>query len=344
MGTIKAKYYENAVSLRNYSLRNFLLLRISTTDKRQSNVGYGFVCNELSGPCATNDLVRINLGNGTKTCLGPLNPAPTNYISAFEFINGILYGLDYDANHLYIVDTATLTLGLVGGVTPIGGHAWSGLAYDQTSGILYGMSAAPTCDAGTDFYTIDINNGNTVHINTTFALQCGIFLVIDGAGNAWAATLVTDEIYPMNMIFGVPSGAGVPITDGINPIDINFGQGASFDCGDDGLLYGSLFNEDLVQGEFGTLDPSTGVFSLLNTCPEWICAFSISCSDDLFEPPNIPGIPTLSQWGLFLFGLIFFTLGLVVVYNRKFVLQMLWEQLPRRASNCHLIKPDISMR
>ena len=63
-------------------------------------------------------------------------------------------------------------------------------------------------------------------------------------------------------------------------------------------------------------------------CPDWepytTClvaggsglVFSIqTCAAE--TPEEFAGIPTLSQWGLFLFGLIFFTMGFVVVYQRK---------------------------
>ena len=123
-----------------------------------------------------------------------------------------------------------------------------------------------------------------------------------------------DEIVPVDLETGTVSGAGVPITDGINPINLGLSQDASFACNDDGLLYGTLYNAGSLHAEFGSLNPATGVFTLIEQYDHQVCAFSISCFQ---VPVNIPDIPTLSQWGLFIFALVFFTLGFVVVYNRK---------------------------
>ena len=49
--------------------------------------------------------------------------------------------------------------------------------------------------------------------------------------------------------------------------------------------------------------------------------FGIDNVSILVVVADTPSIPTLSQWGLFLFGLIFFAMGLVIVYNKKLKLR-----------------------
>ena len=107
----------------------------------QTSVGYGIVCDDSQGgPCTEGDFIRINLNTGDITCLGQLNPLPSDFIAASTFVNCALYGVDFQDDLLYKIDTSTYQLEVVGPVNPVPGHKWNGLAVHPSTGKLYASS------------------------------------------------------------------------------------------------------------------------------------------------------------------------------------------------------------
>jgi hypothetical protein len=202
--------------------------------------------------------VGIDLLTGNTTPIGPISGAGPNFKAGGEIIDGVYYF--FEGPNLYSADLAT------GAATlefSIPGTSFTSLELDPTTDILYGISSI--CGSGSSLYTIDLNTNSATLVGTTNTASCVIWLAIDESGNAWVTDLVTDDIFPYSLATGQVAGAGVQIVDQFsNPIDLNFGQDAEFDCPLGGnTLYGYLLNATTFTLQYGTFNPTTGVFSLI---------------------------------------------------------------------------------
>lgn len=173
-----------------------------------------------------------------------------------DFINGdfsTLYTLDYDANMLVAIDTATGTVTPIGSSFPTGAHSWTGAAGDPTSGQLYGAS----CDiTQTGIYTIDVNTGTATLIGTTSDAPCLIGIAINAAGEMYGFDIVTDSLYRVDKTNGTATMIGSL------GFDANFSQGMDFDE-DSGTLYLAAYNNGTASGELRVADTTTGNTTLV---------------------------------------------------------------------------------
>lgn len=194
----------------------------------------------------TNDPANLNVIGST----GP------DLLPGGDFINGDfskMYVLDYDANQLITVDTASAAITVIGSSVPTGAHSWTGVAGDPTDGTLY----AASCDiTQTAIYTLDTNTGTASLIGTTATAPCLIGIAIDASGQMYGYDIVTDSLY------SVDKTTGAATTIGSLGFDANFSQGMDFDEGT-GILYLAAYNNSSGSGELRVADTATGNTTLV---------------------------------------------------------------------------------
>ncbi len=270
---------------------------------------WGFTCGGVNPTLPQGNFYEFDLSNGSSTLLGARDGCFDNTIFAGEWINNVFYVINNIDKGLYTVDASGSCNPAVAITGLEAGHTISGLSHDISTDITYVLSTNGTLST---LYTLNINTGiATIVGNLGANSPLAITLVIDGNSNAYILDVGTDAIHPVNLSTGL-AGTGVPLSDGINPINLNFAQDSDFDCDENtGQLYGMLYGGG-GDTRLGTLDPATGIFTQVAFIGTEICAFSINT--------YVPPIPTLSQWGLIILALIILTLGVVALRYKEFFL------------------------
>ncbi len=186
--------------------------------------------------------------------IAPFAPGP--FVGAGERAGGFVYMVD-TSHFLYKFNPATGTLLDTLAITPppVGGHNYTGMAVDPTTGDVYGS----TCDIATsDLYQLDVLTGNATLIGTITNSPCTIGIAIDGTGQMYGYDIVDDTFLSIDKA----SGAGTVV--GPLGFDANFGQGMAWDPATDQILL-AAFNNGTFQGELRLADRATGGTTYVGT-------------------------------------------------------------------------------
>ena len=201
----------------------------------------------------------VDAGNDNFVSFDPVDPGTYTVISpsgfsAFPqgacFVDNVMWTCDTNGL-IYTRDELTGTMTFVGSSGAAGGLV--ALAYDDTSGTLYGGSVDSlyTINMGTGAATLVGGYGGAV-VSLMISIDC------DFAGNMYGLELSFGSA-PLHSI-DKTTGICTPI--GNTGLALNFGQDISYDKDND-ILYGTLFNYGTYQGEFHTIDTATGVATLV---------------------------------------------------------------------------------
>lgn len=133
-----------------------------------------------------NALHEIDLLNAQKTLIGNT----LNQWDAGDFgLNGVLYAIN-SSDELYEIDTTNGSVTFIASIIPPTDHWWTGMAYDYTTGIMYGYSMTltwPTIGEGS-LHIIDVSNGTS----TLVAMQTEVLMIrdiaIDDSGQMYGMT------------------------------------------------------------------------------------------------------------------------------------------------------------
>ena len=135
----------------------------------------------------------IDLDNASQN---PVGNVASNFGGMDFGPDNVLYGIDYNSNQLFSIDTSDATTTLIGTSLPETDHIWTGLAYDPATGIMYGIAAYGIVAGSSNLYTIDLTDGSVTLIgsqSTATALAC---IAIDDAGQMYGLQLAaTPKIY-----------------------------------------------------------------------------------------------------------------------------------------------------
>lgn len=130
---------------------------------------------------------KINLTSAAKTNIGTTQAK----IGASDFgPGGILYAIDEWYDGLYQIDTADGSATLLGTITPPADHIWTGMAYDEQTGIMYGMTYHDVYQSFySSLYTIDVTNVSYTFIGSQDVAPAIGCIGIDGIGDLYAMQL-----------------------------------------------------------------------------------------------------------------------------------------------------------
>jgi len=197
-------------------------------------------------------LERIDLVSGAVDTISSIPPsiAPV----ALAFVDSALYCLSITSDINLVLPNGTFSsVGTITGLPPsMSGTIPIGLAYDYTSGITY-LTTIDLINNISALYTLNMNTMAATFIGNIINKQI-YSIEIDNEGNMLAICATNDSIYQVNKEtgLGIPLGAlGVSIDNKSQDMAWNFENSTLF-----AILY-----DDSGNGEFGTMNTSSGLFS-----------------------------------------------------------------------------------
>lgn len=167
---------------------------------------------------------------------------------------------DYNALDFKVIDnlgglyrlSLTGTYNFEANLTPPTGESFTGMEYDYSTGILYGLS---TDGAGSStLSTIDPVGGTVTSIGNT-GITLPINLAIDNASVGYTIGIDGNFSYRINLA----TADATPLGD--IGFDANFGQGMTYEPNTDVILM-AAYNNDTFQSELRYLDTSTGMTTM----------------------------------------------------------------------------------
>lgn len=195
---------------------------------------------------------------GTLTNVGA-STARNLFGGAINPVTGVYYGAEYIAAgsaNLVTIDTTTGAYTTVGAMTGLSsGHTITGIAWDKTTGTMYGLSTNGT--VGT-LYTCNISTGALTPIGSTTGSLLPIDLAINNAGIIYSVDIGTDVLQTLNKTSGAATTVG-PLG-----VDLNYAQGMCFDPSTDSLFL-AAYNLTLNTGQLLRCNTSTGSTTLIGS-------------------------------------------------------------------------------
>ena len=253
---------------------------------------YGYCAWDPSGTLVQGPVSFNPTTPGNITQVAPTSS--TEFIPGGTWVAGKWYGCEYALGVgqplIWTIHPVNGTMTQVGSYDPDGtGLSFNGLAYDPTTGIMYGCSS-------TDLYKVNIATGASSWVgNLGIPGSIMIAIAFDGSGNLYGTELITDSLYSINLTNGVAT----PIGSGLG-ININYAQDMAFDI-DTGILYLSAYTiAPIKEGALYTCNTVTGVATKVGTFQgaAEITGFAISYNYSN-QPPDTPIIdgPTSGKAG-----------------------------------------------
>ena len=197
--------------------------------------------------------MSFDVASGVVTALGSSGTA--SFLSAGTFVNGILAGVAYGTNDIYLIkgtDGMAYKYGTVtGDVYNESQTVITGIAYDNNAQVTY----ACTLDG---FYTIDNSLNSTLvgPMNNPSAGMIGI--AVDDNGNVFGIDIADDKLYSIDTTTGAATEIG--------PLGYDFGYAQ--DMGADpvtGNLYGTLYQANGSGSGLFAIDKTTGAATPIGT-------------------------------------------------------------------------------
>ncbi|HSW54076.1 MAG TPA: T9SS type A sorting domain-containing protein [Ignavibacteriaceae bacterium] len=205
------------------------------------------------------------------TTIGNFTPPGGSFATSMtQGGNGNFY-LTTNAPQLYQFNAATGNVTLLGAITG---------ASETPNGISYNLANSTYYLVGnTNFYSFNINTKVATLIgNMGVAGSSMIDLCFSLTGVCYAYDVVTDAAYTINISTGAATLLG-PLG-----YDANFGQGMSYDY-ETQTIYLSAFNNSTFTGQLRTMNPQTGMTTLIT---DWglnqLAPFAVSA----YQPPPCP--------------------------------------------------------
>lgn len=162
---------------------NILLISLLLTS--YSVIGqHGFTIEYAGGALHT-----IDLTNAQKTLVG----TTMNSFGAGDFgANDVFYAINSGSNEFYQIDTTNGSTTLIGSITPPANHMWTGMAYDDANGVMYGYSAWGIAAGEGSLHIIDVSNGSYSLVGTQTTATGISCIAIDGTGQMYGVNAAAD--------------------------------------------------------------------------------------------------------------------------------------------------------
>ena len=265
-------HFDNGV---NYDAERDDIAISSTSDASDLGVlgdtFYAYNAYDPSGVLSEGPVSFLSDNPGTITLLK--KTTSPNFIAGATWAVDTWYGCQFNNGWLWTIDEVTGTMTLIGG----GGVGLNGLAYDPTTGIMYGAS-------GDFLYTINMNTGGQTLVGPFNIIGLMVGLAFDGEGILYGENL-NDNLYSINTVTGVAALIG-PFG-----IDINYAQDMAYDITWNVLYLSAYTIAPITEGALYTCNVDTGEATKVGTFQgsAEITGFAILYIITL--PPNTPEQP-----------------------------------------------------
>ena len=134
----------------------------------------------------TGDFNNIDLSNANQTLIG----VGQTQINASDFGSAnVLYGINTSTNNFLEIDTLDGSSTVLGNNPPPSSHTWTGMAYDEDSGIMYGISAKGTASGTSSLHTIDVSDGSYTLVGSQSVANSISCIAIDDDGQMYGMNI-----------------------------------------------------------------------------------------------------------------------------------------------------------
>ncbi|MDH3268072.1 MAG: T9SS type A sorting domain-containing protein [Ignavibacteria bacterium] len=207
-----------------------------------------------------NTLTEFDLPAGT--IVGTIGGGSAVLVQGGDIGPGGLYYGTQNNNTLVTIDLTTGVFANVATITGVtAGQTITGVAYDETNNIMYLGSTDITTS---QIFTLDITTGVASLVGSVG--QPGLIgLAVNCTGQIYSLDLVQDNLWSIDPSTGVGTAIG-PLG-----IDINFCQDPDFDAATGQLWFAAYAG----TGQLGTVDLTTGAFTLVAALPSEYCSFAV---------------------------------------------------------------------
>jgi hypothetical protein len=215
--------------------------------------------------------------------------APPTFASAgVQGGNGIFYILDAGPPpSLCQLDTSNGSVTILGQISGMGGISANGIAYNVVNNSYYicGYSGSTN-----NLYNIDINTLTATLVSSFGSLGSPmIAIAINSSGIGYGYELMpNNNAYSFNPVTGASALLG--------PIGFNaqYGQDMDIDI-ENNIIYLAAFNNNTNCGELRTMDPNTGMTTLLSAFQDQLSVFAIDNGYDIVPVELISFIARVSS-------------------------------------------------
>ena len=226
---------------------------------------YGYNAYDASGSGFGNMAVSLTQSKGTQA--GLMTGTSSDFMTCGDYINGMVYGVEYGTNDLYLIngDGEMILLGTISGVNSV-----TGLAYNPDNGTVY----VSDYNTSSDLYILNEDLSTTLVGTIESSMVIGI--AADTLGNLYGVDLDDNFIK-----IDTATGAGTVV--GPLGIDINYTQ----DIGTDYLnnrIFGTLYT---TSGGYYEIDTTTGAATLIKDFGDEITMCAIVPNEDYTATFNV---------------------------------------------------------
>lgn len=217
------------------------LLGISTTVAQ-----HGFTIEYAGGGA----LHTIDLASANKTFVGNTQ----NSFGAGDFgANHVFYAINSGTNEFYEIDTTNGTTTLIGSITPPANHMWTGMAYDEATGIMYGNSSYGVAAGENSLHIIDVSDGSYTLVGTQTTAKAIGCIAIDGSGQMYGMNLqASAKLYQIDK-----SNGSVTLVGDIGQGAAGMGHGMDWSNSEQ-TMYLTTYNSMTFENTLRTVNLTTG--------------------------------------------------------------------------------------
>ena len=223
-----------------------MLIAIAPISKPIFSQNHGFIAMYMPG----GNYQSVDLITGVRTTLGT---TVGNLVASDLGLNGVIYGIAND--ELYEIDTLDGSFTSIATITPPSNHDWTGMAYDDDSGIMYGYSAYGIPSGEGSLHIIDVTNGTYTLVGTqTTATGVSCIAINHTDGQMYGVVTGTDgKLVTIDKTNGNVSFVGSGLGVGVSGV----GQGLDYSSPLQ-TMYFTNFNSLNLFNSLRTIDLTNG--------------------------------------------------------------------------------------
>ena len=218
---------------------------------------------------ALSDLSKIDLSDASQVSVGTISPT----FGGMDFgLNDVLYGLDYNTNQLFEVDTTDASTTLIGSSVPPSTHIWTGMAYDAATGIMYAVASHGIASGSSNLYTIDVSDGSITLVGSQSTATSIACIAIDDNGQMYGLQLsASAKIYLIDKTDG-----SVTVLGNVNAFG-GAGMGYGMDYSSDNqTMYLTAYDSFTFNNNLYTIDLTNGNATSVGFLSMWTFALAIT--------------------------------------------------------------------
>ncbi len=211
---------------------------------------------------------KIDLTNAIKTNIGTTQ----SWLSASDFgPNNFLYAINANTNEFIKVDTTDGSTTLFGTNPPPTNHIWTGMAYDDATGVMYGVSSWGIAAGECSLHTIDVTNGSYTLVGTQTDASAIACIAIDDAGQMYGVQCAAN-----GKVYLIDKADGSVTFLGLSGVGVaGMGQGLDY-CSENQTMYMTNYNSLSWENTLRTVNLTNGSTTSVGDIGIWTGTIAVA--------------------------------------------------------------------